>query len=56
MTEWTQKHPIATHIINLAITVLIVIGSLFFLKYYYGNKIDAVHNNTKIIMDIVTKL
>lgn len=56
MTEWTRNHPIATHLINLAITVLFVIAGLCALKYYYGNKIDEVYENTKTIMDIVIKL
>jgi len=56
MTEWTKEHPIATHIINLSITLLFIVISFFLLKYFYGDKITEVHENTIIIMDIVTKL
>jgi len=56
MTEWTQKHPIATHLINLAITVLLIAGTLFWAKYNYGDKIIETNEISKKIMDIVVKL
>ena len=49
MIKWTKKNPFGAHLLNLAITVLIVLTvSIYFMKRY-GVKIEQVYKDTRQI-------
>lgn len=56
MTEWVQKHPIATQLINIAITAILIFIVAMVAKFYYGDLVIETNENTKFIMDIVIRL
>jgi hypothetical protein len=56
MTKWTHDHPIATHLINLMITALFIVISAFVLKYYYGDKILQIYEQTNTIYEVITSM
>lgn len=60
MVKWTKEHPFGALLVNLGITILIVFSGVLYVKSHikerYGNKIDIIYEDTKIIVDVMKKL
>lgn len=51
MTKWTKEHPVAAHLINMAIMTALIFVLFCVWKVYYGDIIIETNENTKKIME-----